>query len=138
MLSQMCEICCDPFEQFYDDDEEEWHLRDAMRVDDRVYHPACYEDYKEVGACLQSFALSFKACQFYKIQFYPQSEVGSKLYANLCNRSLKHSDFGCPTFVGAIIGVTCVCMCVCVSTAIGAHRSGARGRRVDARRPQAL
>ena len=46
---QMCDICRDPFEQFYDDEEEEWHLRDAMRADGRTYHPVCYEDYKEVA-----------------------------------------------------------------------------------------
>ena len=47
---QVCVICGDPFEQFYDDEEEEWHLRDAMRVDDKTYHPVCYEDAKNVNS----------------------------------------------------------------------------------------
>ena len=45
---QICAICSDPFEQFYSDEEEEWYLRDAVRVDDLTYHPICYQDYKEV------------------------------------------------------------------------------------------
>ena len=44
----VCAICSDPFEQFYSDDEEEWYLRDAVRVDGQTYHPICYQDYKEV------------------------------------------------------------------------------------------
>ena len=51
----MCEICMEPFEQFYDDDEEEWHLRDAVRVDNRVYHPVCYDDYKEVRDAIRVY-----------------------------------------------------------------------------------
>ena len=45
----------EPFEQFYDDDEEEWHLRDAVRVDNRVYHPVCYDDYKEVRDAIRVY-----------------------------------------------------------------------------------
>ena len=44
----MCDICKEPFEQFWDEEEEEWHLRDAVRVEDKTYHPLCYEDAKEV------------------------------------------------------------------------------------------
>ena len=57
MTIQVCEICRDPFEQFYDDDEEEWHLRDAVRIDGRTYHPVCYEDYKEV--CVFHICVSY-------------------------------------------------------------------------------
>ena len=45
---QACEICGEPFEQFWDEDEEEWHLKDALRIKERTYHPVCYEDFKEV------------------------------------------------------------------------------------------
>lgn len=41
-----CEICQDRFEQFYNEEKEEWQLRMAMRVDDKTYHPLCYEDYQ--------------------------------------------------------------------------------------------
>ncbi|XP_074650128.1 uncharacterized protein LOC141905215 isoform X2 [Tubulanus polymorphus] len=40
----VCEICRDPFEQFWDEEAEEWHLKDAIRVDNKTYHPVCYED----------------------------------------------------------------------------------------------
>ncbi|XP_039447770.1 uncharacterized protein LOC120427014 isoform X1 [Culex pipiens pallens] len=41
-----CHMCHDEFEQFYCEDTEEWHLRNATRVEENTYHPLCYEDYK--------------------------------------------------------------------------------------------
>ncbi|XP_078600723.1 uncharacterized protein LOC144875862 isoform X1 [Branchiostoma floridae x Branchiostoma japonicum] len=43
----ICDICQEPFEQFWDEDEEAWHLKDAVRVNGKTYHPNCYEDYDE-------------------------------------------------------------------------------------------
>ncbi|CAE1234847.1 PCF11 [Acanthosepion pharaonis] len=43
----VCEICGDPFEQFWEEEEEEWHLKNAVRVEGKTYHPVCYEDVKE-------------------------------------------------------------------------------------------
>nr|CAD7591773.1 unnamed protein product [Timema genevievae] len=48
-----CDVCHDKFEQFYNEDREEWHLRLAVRVDGKTYHPFCYDDYK---ASLESAA----------------------------------------------------------------------------------
>ncbi|CAD7013796.1 unnamed protein product [Ceratitis capitata] len=45
-VDNACEICQEKLEQFYHDETEEWHLRNAIRVDDKVYHPLCYEDDK--------------------------------------------------------------------------------------------
>ncbi|CAF4663298.1 unnamed protein product [Rotaria sp. Silwood1] len=39
-----CHVCHDPFENFFDDNREEWRLKDAMRVDGKTYHPMCYQD----------------------------------------------------------------------------------------------
>lgn len=41
-----CEMCKDKFEQFYNEEKEEWHLRRAIKVEDKIYHPICYEDYQ--------------------------------------------------------------------------------------------
>lgn len=41
-----CEICQDRFEQFYNEEKEEWQLRMAIRVNNKTYHPLCYEDYQ--------------------------------------------------------------------------------------------
>ncbi|KAJ8297737.1 hypothetical protein KUTeg_024268 [Tegillarca granosa] len=46
----VCVICGDPFEQFWDEEAEEWHLRDAIRSDKKTYHPVCYEDAREEGS----------------------------------------------------------------------------------------
>lgn len=43
---KICDVCHEPFEQFYNEETEEWHLRPAVRVEDSVYHPVCYEDYQ--------------------------------------------------------------------------------------------
>ncbi|CAF0904831.1 unnamed protein product [Rotaria sordida] len=39
-----CYVCHDPFENFFDDNREEWRLKDAMRADGKTYHPICYQD----------------------------------------------------------------------------------------------
>lgn len=41
-----CEVCQDRFDQFYNEEKEEWHLRMAIRADGKDYHPVCYEDYQ--------------------------------------------------------------------------------------------
>lgn len=37
-------MCYESFEVVWDHEEEEWMLKDAIRVDDKVYHPICQED----------------------------------------------------------------------------------------------
>lgn len=37
-ILQICEICQEQFEQYWDEEEEEWHLKNAMRVNDKVCH----------------------------------------------------------------------------------------------------
>uniref|UniRef100_A0A915KL92 PCFS4-like zinc finger domain-containing protein n=1 Tax=Romanomermis culicivorax TaxID=13658 RepID=A0A915KL92_ROMCU len=39
-----CAVCFERFEQFWDEEEETWKLRNAVLVDDTAYHPLCYED----------------------------------------------------------------------------------------------
>ncbi|XP_026331339.1 uncharacterized protein LOC113238716 isoform X3 [Hyposmocoma kahamanoa] len=41
-----CATCGDKFDQFYNEDKEEWHLRNSVRHEDKNYHPMCFEDYK--------------------------------------------------------------------------------------------
>ena len=45
-VSRACDMCHDDFEQFFNEETEEWHLRSALKVDDKLYHPICYEDFK--------------------------------------------------------------------------------------------
>lgn len=45
-LDRSCDVCHEKFEQFYNEELEEWHLRSAIRVEEKIYHPLCYEDYK--------------------------------------------------------------------------------------------
>ncbi|KAG7198467.1 hypothetical protein KM043_005849 [Ampulex compressa] len=41
-----CQVCHDAFEQFYNEEKEEWHLRPAINYEGKNYHPLCLEDYK--------------------------------------------------------------------------------------------
>ncbi|XP_052616791.1 pre-mRNA cleavage complex 2 protein Pcf11-like [Peromyscus californicus insignis] len=41
---ESCEICQEQFEQYWDEEEEEWHLKNAIGVDGKIYHPSCYAD----------------------------------------------------------------------------------------------
>eukprot|EP00731_Ephydatia_muelleri_P030647 Em0022g161a len=46
--SEVCTSCDEPFEQFWEEDLEEWHFKDAIRMPDgRLYHIFCYKDVKE-------------------------------------------------------------------------------------------
>ncbi|CAH8553958.1 unnamed protein product [Heterobilharzia americana] len=40
----VCAVCYENFEVVWDHEEEEWMLQDAIRVDDKAYHPICQED----------------------------------------------------------------------------------------------
>ncbi|XP_076676323.1 pcf11 cleavage and polyadenylation factor subunit isoform X2 [Andrena cerasifolii] len=42
-----CQVCQDAFEQFYNEEKEEWHLRPAINFEEKNYHPLCLDDYKE-------------------------------------------------------------------------------------------
>lgn len=41
-----CQVCHDAFEQFYNEEKEEWHLRPAVNYEEKNYHPLCLEDHK--------------------------------------------------------------------------------------------
>lgn len=45
-VDKTCDMCHDQFETFYNEENEEWHLRNAIRVDGKTYHPICFEDCK--------------------------------------------------------------------------------------------
>nr|XP_020479955.1 pre-mRNA cleavage complex 2 protein Pcf11 [Monopterus albus] len=51
-LLQSCEICQEPFETYWVEEEEDWFLKNAIRVDDKNFHPSCFEDYKNTSSYL--------------------------------------------------------------------------------------
>ncbi|KAG7483910.1 hypothetical protein MATL_G00043310 [Megalops atlanticus] len=50
VVDESCEICQEQFEMYWEEEEEEWHLKNAIRVDEKTYHPSCYEDYKNTSS----------------------------------------------------------------------------------------
>ncbi|XP_048526467.1 pre-mRNA cleavage complex 2 protein Pcf11 isoform X1 [Dendroctonus ponderosae] len=44
---ERCYVCRDVFEQFFNEEKEEWHLRNSVRIDEKTYHPICYEDHQK-------------------------------------------------------------------------------------------
>lgn len=65
-VNRSCDMCHDQFDQFYNEETEEWHLRSALKIDDKFYHPICYEDYK---VRLQCFAKTIQILidQFFRL-----------------------------------------------------------------------
>jgi len=51
-VGESCEICQEPFETYWVEEEEDWFLKDAVRVDDKNFHPSCFEDYKNTSSYL--------------------------------------------------------------------------------------
>lgn len=45
-VDSICEVCHEVFEQFYNEEKEEWHLRPAVCFEDKKYHPLCLQDHK--------------------------------------------------------------------------------------------
>lgn len=43
-LEVICIMCHEKFEQFFDDDSEQWLLRNAERIGDTPVHPMCAKD----------------------------------------------------------------------------------------------
>jgi len=46
--NQECAVCGEKFEQFWDEDEEIWKMRNAMLIRGKAYHPLCYQDVTSV------------------------------------------------------------------------------------------
>lgn len=47
---ETCEVCHDKFEYFFNEDIEEWQLKNAVRLEEKAYHPTCYDDLKAAEA----------------------------------------------------------------------------------------
>uniref|UniRef100_A0A5S6QJN1 CID domain-containing protein n=1 Tax=Trichuris muris TaxID=70415 RepID=A0A5S6QJN1_TRIMR len=48
-VEQFCAVCEESFEQFFDQDEDAWKLRNATVVNGKTYHPLCYQDLAPSG-----------------------------------------------------------------------------------------
>jgi len=66
IIIQACHLCGEVFEQFWEEDLEEWHFKDAVRTpDDSLYHTDCQKEAKDSEVvtkfelCLQSTCLIF-------------------------------------------------------------------------------
>ncbi|GIY19387.1 pre-mRNA cleavage complex 2 protein Pcf11 [Caerostris extrusa] len=44
---EKCSVCSETFQLFWVEEEEEWHLKHAVRHDGKAYHPMCYEDFEK-------------------------------------------------------------------------------------------
>lgn len=45
-----CRVCFEDFDQFYHQEKEEWHLKNAVRLDGITFHTSCYPDFAN-SAC---------------------------------------------------------------------------------------
>ncbi|KAG7237522.1 hypothetical protein INR49_032271 [Caranx melampygus] len=51
-VGESCEICQEAFETYWVEEEEDWFLKNAIRVDDKNFHPSCFEDYRNTSSYL--------------------------------------------------------------------------------------
>lgn len=77
---KICDMCHDPFETFFHEETEDWHLRNAIRVDDHVYHPICYEDFKVNSDSFNINGIPFSGAVY-----------STKLFFWFCSISRPHS-----------------------------------------------
>ncbi|KNC81923.1 hypothetical protein SARC_05774 [Sphaeroforma arctica JP610] len=50
----VCNICGGSFEKFWNDDDDSWHYRGAIREDDATYHKSCYSERGESTAVISA------------------------------------------------------------------------------------
>lgn len=48
-VENKCFICHEDLDQFFHEESEEWHLKDAVRYEGITYHRLCYRDYLTTG-----------------------------------------------------------------------------------------
>ncbi|KAF6740011.1 Pre-mRNA cleavage complex 2 protein Pcf11 [Oryzias melastigma] len=53
-VGELCEICQEPFETYWVEEEEDWFLKNAIKVDEKNFHPSCFEDYKNTSSYLDA------------------------------------------------------------------------------------
>ncbi|XP_068600457.1 pre-mRNA cleavage complex 2 protein Pcf11 [Brachionichthys hirsutus] len=73
-VGELCEICQEPFETYWVEEEEDWFLKNAVRVDDKNFHPACFEDYKN-SAYVEATPSPSKALADHPLSAFIKEEV---------------------------------------------------------------
>lgn len=48
--NEKCFICHEDFESYWDDEKEEWGLRDAYMLKEKLFHSRCFLEYEEVSS----------------------------------------------------------------------------------------
>ncbi|CAL8265594.1 unnamed protein product [Merluccius merluccius] len=75
VVGESCEICQESFEMYWEEEEEEWHLRDALRVEGKTYHPSCFEDYKNTSSFLDTTPSPNKVLSEHPLATFIKSEA---------------------------------------------------------------
>jgi hypothetical protein len=87
----MCEICHEQLEQFWEEDEEDWHFKDTIRSSDgMLYHTYCFVDSKEVFKLTNDALSGF--CSVYshmKCRHLLKTKTNQQLFKNLTKCTIK-------------------------------------------------
>uniref|UniRef100_A0A131Z062 Pre-mRNA cleavage complex 2 protein Pcf11 n=1 Tax=Rhipicephalus appendiculatus TaxID=34631 RepID=A0A131Z062_RHIAP len=77
-----CAVCEEAFQLFWAEEEEQWHFKDAIRIENKVYHPACYEDFKRVNFCFLLLELALLSLQYISDNVKVSSKLSKQLYSS--------------------------------------------------------
>ncbi|XP_029957302.1 pre-mRNA cleavage complex 2 protein Pcf11 [Salarias fasciatus] len=77
-VGELCEICQEPFETYWVEEEEDWFLKNAIRVDDKNFHPSCFEDYKNTSSYLDVTPSPNKLLTDHPLSAFTNTEQGEE------------------------------------------------------------
>ncbi|XP_026183584.1 pre-mRNA cleavage complex 2 protein Pcf11 [Mastacembelus armatus] len=84
-VRESCEICQEAFEPYWVEEEEDWFLKNAIRVDDKNFHPSCFEDYKNTSSYLDVTPSPHKVLTDHPLSAFIKTEEEDKKEENSCS-----------------------------------------------------
>uniref|UniRef100_A0A673KF92 Pre-mRNA cleavage complex 2 protein Pcf11 n=1 Tax=Sinocyclocheilus rhinocerous TaxID=307959 RepID=A0A673KF92_9TELE len=97
VVHELCEICQEQFEMYWEEEEEEWHLKNAIRVDGKTYHPSCYEDYKNTSSFVDCTPSPNKMLTENPLIAFMKQEQGDEASCSSIKEEPSEDDMDAPT-----------------------------------------
>ena len=56
-FTQVCSVCKESFDTFYNEAEDEWQFGNCMKFEGKNIHPNCYDDRDDIGPLVSKLLL---------------------------------------------------------------------------------